>query len=199
MSKGALTREKILERAAPVFNTRGYAGASLAGLMEATGLQKGGIYNHFGSKEELAAAAFDYAVARIQERFAAALRGRRGSRARLRAFLEFFRAYAANPPVAGGCPILNTAAEHDDGNPLLRRKAREAMDQWRQFLRRTVERGRAAGEFRAGVDPEHVATIFIATLEGAVLLAKLYRDPAHLERALAHLEHYLETGIRRTS
>src|SRR3979411_3564223 len=60
MTKGEQTRRKIVEAAAPIFNKSGYEGSSLADLMEATGLKKGGIYRHFASKEELAAAVFDY-------------------------------------------------------------------------------------------------------------------------------------------
>src|SRR5262249_16855404 len=60
MIKGEQTRKKIVQAAAPIFNQRGYEGSSLNDLMEATGLQKGGIYRHFTSKEELAAEAFDY-------------------------------------------------------------------------------------------------------------------------------------------
>jgi AcrR family transcriptional regulator len=60
MTKGEQTRQRIVAEAAPVFNQRGYEGSSLADLMKATGLKKGGIYRHFSSKEELAAEAFDY-------------------------------------------------------------------------------------------------------------------------------------------
>src|SRR5215475_7616525 len=60
MTKGELTRKRIVEAAAPIFNQHGYEGSSLAALMSATGLKKGGIYRHFASKEELAAEAFDY-------------------------------------------------------------------------------------------------------------------------------------------
>src|ERR1700733_10738139 len=60
MTKGERTRQSIVAAAAPIFNQRGYKGSSLADLMTATGLQKGGIYRHFASKEELAAEAFDY-------------------------------------------------------------------------------------------------------------------------------------------
>ena len=60
MTKGQQTRRGIIEKAAPLFNQKGYEGTSLSDLMDATGLQKGGIYRHFDSKEELAAAAFDY-------------------------------------------------------------------------------------------------------------------------------------------
>src|ERR1700720_2588708 len=61
MRKGEQTRQEIIRKAAPIFNQKGYDGAALSDLMRATGLQKGGIYRHFGSKEELAAEAFDYA------------------------------------------------------------------------------------------------------------------------------------------
>src|SRR4030081_59409 len=60
MTKGEQTRQRIVEHAAPIFNQHGFEGSSLADLMEATGLKKGGIYRHFASKEELAAEAFDY-------------------------------------------------------------------------------------------------------------------------------------------
>jgi len=60
-SKGAETRQRIIAEAAPLFNQRGYEGCSIQDIMSATGLEKGGIYRHFESKEELAAEAFDYA------------------------------------------------------------------------------------------------------------------------------------------
>ena len=48
-----------------MFNRQGYVGASLRDLIDATGLEKGGIYNHFGSKEQLALEAYDYAMSRV--------------------------------------------------------------------------------------------------------------------------------------
>src|SRR5271163_4342886 len=72
MNKGEMTRQRIIEEAAPIFNQRGFAGCSMQDLMEATGLEKGGIYRHFGSKEELAVAAFRYAM---QETVAARIVG----------------------------------------------------------------------------------------------------------------------------
>jgi AcrR family transcriptional regulator len=54
MSKGEETKAKILHQAAELFNQQGYAGSSISDIMRVTGLQKGGIYNHFSSKDELA-------------------------------------------------------------------------------------------------------------------------------------------------
>ena len=59
--KGEQTRQEIIRNAAPVFNQKGYEGAALSDLMEPAGLEKGGIYRHFDSKEELAREAFDHA------------------------------------------------------------------------------------------------------------------------------------------
>ena len=50
MNKGEMTRQRIIEESAPIFNQRGYAGCSMQDVMEATGLEKGGIYRHFESK-----------------------------------------------------------------------------------------------------------------------------------------------------
>jgi TetR/AcrR family transcriptional regulator, transcriptional repressor for nem operon len=59
--KGEETRHRIVAEAAAMFNKNGFEGSSLSELMKATGLEKGGIYRHFSSKEELAAEAFEYA------------------------------------------------------------------------------------------------------------------------------------------
>ena len=65
MGKGELTRQRIIEEAAQIFNQRGFAGCSMQDVLDATGLEKGGVYRHFESKEELAAEAFRYAWARV--------------------------------------------------------------------------------------------------------------------------------------
>ena len=90
MRKGEQTREVIVQRAARLFNEQGYYGASLSDIMRATGLEKGGIYNHFGSKEELALEAFDYAVGLINQRIRAAILAQPNTYNRLIALIEAF-------------------------------------------------------------------------------------------------------------
>src|SRR5438445_7154076 len=153
MRKGEETRANILARAARLFNEKGYYGVSLADLMKATGLQKGGLYNHFESKEKLAIEAFEYSVKKVSERFSEALAGKRNAADRLDALVEVMRNYVSDPPVQGGCPILNTAVETDDGNPVLRARARKAMEDWRELVRRIVTQGVTRGELRR-VDPD---------------------------------------------
>jgi TetR/AcrR family transcriptional regulator, transcriptional repressor for nem operon len=195
MRKGDKTRETILERAAELFNSQGYAGASLADIMQATGLQKGGIYNHFESKDDLAAAAFEYAFNLASQRMVEMIRGTRGID-RLFAIIRFFDGYYENPPVRGGCVLLNTAIESDDANPRLRERARYFMGQWRDLIRRTVEKGISLGEIRPEIDGDTLATVIISTVEGAIMLSKLYDEAVHIDRAVAHLCGYVEQNVR---
>jgi AcrR family transcriptional regulator len=193
---GDQTRENIIRQAAALFNMQGFAGASMSDIMAATGLQKGGIYRHFESKEQLALESFDYAVRVMGDRFREALEDRRDAIGRLRAIISVFARVPADPPVPGGCPVMNAALENDDGNPALRDRARAAMDGLRALVVRVAKGGLERGEVRAGVDPDELASVMIATLEGAVMLSKLYDDPAHVRRAVEHLERYLDESVR---
>ena len=194
VSKGEATRRRVIERVAPVFNERGYFGASLRDVMAATGLEKGGIYNHFRSKEELAAAAFAYNVERMGERIRAALADHRDAGARLHAVLGVYREFAVDPPFRGGCPILNAAVETDDTNPTLRDRVRVAMDELRlDTIARILSRGIERGEVRAGVDVDAAATVIVAGLEGALMLTQLYRDPQYMTQTATHLESYVDS------
>ena len=195
MSKGELTRERILARSAQLFNRQGYFGSSLADIMRETGLEKGGIYNHFSSKEQLALEAFDYAYELVEQRVRQVLTGKKHAVERLVAILSVFQSIVDDPPVAGGCPILNTAIEADDAHPALRERARGAMNDWRTTISRIVTRGIERQEIRQGVDADEVATLFICMLEGAVMLSSLYKDGMHMQRAVKHMTKYIEIDL----
>lgn len=197
MGRGERTRGRIVEQAAPLFNQRGYTGASVSDIMAATGLEKGGIYRHFESKEQLALEAFDHAVDLMTRRFAAAIREHAGAPDRLRAIVRVLQAVATEPPVEGGCPVVNTAVDADDGNPALRARAREAMDRLLDMVRRTTERGIERGELSGDLDPDAFATVLISTIEGGVVLSRLYDDPVYVERTVEHLERWIDRSARR--
>jgi len=196
VSKGEQTREMILARAAQLFSRQGYFGSSLSDIMHETGLEKGGIYNHFSSKEQLALEAFDYAVELVKQRTKLALAGKVNAIDRLNAIVTVFQELVEDPPLVGGCPILNTAVEADDAQPALRERARDAMDAWRTTIHRIVHKGIERQEIRPGVDADALATLLISTLEGAIMLSKLYGDNIHMRRVVEYLTGYIETAVR---
>jgi TetR/AcrR family transcriptional repressor of nem operon len=194
MRKGQQTRREIIRKAAPIFNQRGYDGAALSALMKATGLEKGGIYRHFDSKQQLAAEAFDYAwqetlLARIRD-----LDAIPNALDRLKQFVANFAERRGAIP--GGCPLLNTAIDADDGNVVLRERARKALHEWRNYLISVIAAGIKERDIRPGVDAKKLATLVISSLEGALMVGRLERSEDPLRAVQAHLNSYLETEVR---
>ena len=102
MAKGAQTRQHIIQEAATLFNQRGYTGSSISDVMQYTGLQKGGIYRHFESKEQLALAAFEYAQQQSTAQLAAAVAAETDTVKQLLAFIAAFHALTSK--LARGSP-----------------------------------------------------------------------------------------------
>ena len=192
-TKGLQTRQRIVEMAAPVFNRQGYVGASMRDLISATGLEKGGIYNHFGSKEQLALEAYDFAMSRVTNALARSQDGATDAVDRLTRMIRAFAKFARKPAIAGGCPIMNTAIEADDGNPELRERAEQSMTLWHRLIGRIVKDGVVAGSLASGTDPYALASLVTASLEGALMLSRLYGDPAYTDRVVDHLVAHVET------
>jgi TetR/AcrR family transcriptional regulator, transcriptional repressor for nem operon len=195
MRKGERTRHAIIRKAAPIFNQRGYEGAALSDLMQATGLRKGGIYRHFESKQQLAGEAFDYAWKIALDTRFEGTEGIPNAVDRLKQVVRNFR-HRRTALVAGGCPLLNTAIDSDDGNPQLRMRARRAFSLWRERLYSIAEEGKHQNEVRAGLDSAQLATLIVSTLEGGLMVSRLERKDDALDLACHHLEEYLETKVR---
>ena len=176
--------------AAPVFNRQGFVGASMRDLISATGLEKGGIYNHFGSKEQLALEAYDFAMSRVTDALARSQDDATDAVDRLTRMIRAFATFARKPAIDGGCPIMNTAIEADDGNPELRDRAQRVDDAWHRLIGRIVKDGIAAGtlarryrSLRARVVAHRVAR------RRADALAPLRRSRPHRSRRRAPRSH----------
>jgi TetR/AcrR family transcriptional repressor of nem operon len=193
MTKGEQTRRKIVEAAAPIFNKRGYEGSSLSELMEATGLKKGGIYRHFSSKEQLAAEAFDYTWETAWNSRLQHVDEKASGIEKLKQLIANFVNHRS--PVSGGCPILNTAIDADDGNPVLRAHVAKALRSWLSRLEAFVDEAQARAETQRGVDSQAVATLIVASLEGALMISRIQRNDEALRRVQAHLIRYLDEEV----
>src|ERR1700679_4243920 len=115
MTKGEQTRQMIIEQSAPIFNKKGLAATAMSDIMEATDLSKGSLYVHFDNKDVLAEAVVDYNMYLLGQKFMTAIDRVDHPREKLFAYIDLFR-NPANPPVAGGCPMLNFGMEADDQN-----------------------------------------------------------------------------------
>lgn len=199
MRKGEQTKALIVQKASKLFNRQGYMASSISDIMHETGLGKGGIYNHFESKEELMLSAFSFSVEVMSDFFTKALAQKEQCMDRLLAVASVFEALAERDIMPGGCPVMNAAVEADDANPLLREKARSAMDRLLGLVRGIVAQGIQKGEAREDADPEYVATVVVSTLEGALMLSKLYKNTEYMKRAIDHLKEFLAQQLHQTA
>lgn len=173
MSKAERTKTYIIEKTAPLFNTKGYAGTSLTDITEATGLTKGSIYGNFGNKDEVALAAFDYNLQKVNRVVQSEVGSKPTVKDKLLCYVQVYNDFLKHPFPVGGCPILNTAVEADDTHPQLKEKAKDAVISWKNALVSLIEEGVKNGELKAGVDAEQVALTIIATIEGAIMITNL--------------------------
>lgn len=193
MRKGEQTKEYILQKAAQLFNERGYYGASMSDIMAVTGMEKGGIYNHFKSKDDLAVQAYEYAVDLMRQEFAAAIKGKYHAVDRLQAVVAVFQKIPGGSPLAGGCPVVNTAVHANKTHPKLQACARQTMLEWQDFIRRIVQSGIVREQLKPETDVEMLTTLLISTLEGAIMLTQLHQDDSYMDRAITHLTNYLQS------
>jgi TetR/AcrR family transcriptional repressor of nem operon len=170
ISKAERTRQLIIEKTAPIFNKKGYAGTSLSDITEATGLTKGSIYGNFADKDEVALAAFDYNVARMRAVTNAEMAKYSTAREQLLAYVEVYGNYMKYSFQTGGCPIMNTTVDADDTHPVLKSKVCQVMMSWKDRVAGLIEKGIANKEFKKDTDPEQAALTLFAMIEGAILI-----------------------------
>jgi len=196
ITKGERTRKRIVAAAAPLFNQRGYVGSSMSELMAATGLEKGGIYRHFSNKDELALEAFDHTLEMQRERIRSALEGKETVVERITALARGIAGAVEKTAVPGGCPLLNTAIESDDGNTpahrALRKRTRQAMRDTINYARGIVQAGIEAGELPGTVDASAEAESLVGVVEGGLMLSKLYEDPHYVRQAVDRIYNHFK-------
>jgi TetR/AcrR family transcriptional regulator, transcriptional repressor for nem operon len=187
-TKAERTRQFIIEKTAPIFNVKGYAGTYVSDLTEATGFTKGAIYCNFENKDEVALAAFDYNFARITEYVAQRIRQQEHAVDRLLVYPKIYRDFLKIPVLQPGCPILNTSTEADDTHPQLKAKAADALQFWKKAIENQVKRGIERNEIQADTNPTEVAVLIMTVIEGAIMQAKVSNRATELRIAMNYLE-----------
>lgn len=187
MRQPEITKELLLQKAGQLFNTKGYKATSISEITDATGLTKGAIYKHFGSKKNLEEEALMHLADTMFNHMRQAIREQQTAGDKLRALFTYFEMYMVKPPVKGGCPILNVAIEADDAHPGLRKKALGMLQLLKQAVETLLENGIRHGQLQPAIDKTYYTTIIIASLEGAIMMSKLNRNDSDIKMITKHL------------
>jgi TetR/AcrR family transcriptional repressor of nem operon len=188
MTKAEKTKAYIIERAAPVFNAKGYAGTSMHDLLEVTGLTKGSIYGNFENKDEVALAAFDYNFSLVIDYIKKQMLKRNTVIERLLVYPETYRNFLKLPFLIAGCPIANTSTEADDTHPQLKEKAAQALLYWRNSVERHLKQGIQNNEIKANININQTVAVITALIQGAILHAKVSGKINYLNASMNYLE-----------
>ncbi len=197
MRKGEATKQKIIEQTSGLFNTKGYYTTTLSDVMEATGLKKGGIYNHFSSKEELSLEVFRYNIALLSQEISRTLAGIKSCEKQLTTIITLGLQVSHGTPVAGGCPILNAGVEADGNYEPLKLASREALSGLKKLISTILQKGVNSGEFKGDLKVEELTDFFISSFEGAIFLTKIEVDNRPMQSVISTLQEYIKT-LRNT-
>lgn len=192
-TKGAATRDQILNAAARLIHVQGYQSTSLDDVLRETGVGKGNFYYYFKSKEDLGYAIIDRITQGFVERslepaFADA---EADPIAQIHAFLDRVLEAQRQRNCIGGCVMGNLASELSDVHEGFRQRLAGIFDLWRAHLAEVVSRGQARGRLRADMDASRVAQFLVAGLEGSILLSKVTKDITVMERCVEELKQHL--------
>jgi TetR/AcrR family transcriptional repressor of nem operon len=192
-SKGAATRDQILNAAARLIHVQGYQSTSLDDVLRESGVGKGNFYYYFKSKEDLGYAIID----RITQAFVERSLGPAFADTdadpvtQIHAFFDRVLEAQRLRKCVGGCVMGNLASELSDVHEGFRQRLASIFDLWRVHLAEAVSRGQARGRLRADVDASRVAQFLVAGLEGSILLSKVTKDITVMERCVEELKRHL--------
>lgn len=192
MSKAERTRQFIIEKTAPIFNTKGYAGTSMNDLMNATGLTKGSIYGNFENKDDVALAAFDYNFGTVVSYIKFKMDERSTIIDKLLVYPETYRNFLRLPFLKAGCPVLNTSTEADDTHPMLRKKVVNALKLWKTSVEKYIEIGIKKKQIKGDTNAAEFSAVLMSLIEGAVMQAKVTGTSTALNTTMAFLEKMIK-------
>jgi TetR/AcrR family transcriptional regulator, transcriptional repressor for nem operon len=191
VNKGERTKKFIIEQSSSLFNKNGYKSTSIAEIMEATGLKKGGIFYHFESKDDLAKASFSYSLMTLKENYLQAIKSKDRACEQFEAFTTIFTTLLNDDIIVGGCPLMNAAIEADDSNILIEDSIKEGFTGLINIIKDIIEFGKSQNEIDEHVDSEQMAVFILSSFEGALALSRLYKDKRYLDMIIMQINAML--------
>jgi TetR/AcrR family transcriptional repressor of lmrAB and yxaGH operons len=163
------TRQRVVRTAAELFRSQGYHATGLNQVLSEGGAPKGSLYFHFpGGKEQLAVEAVALAGNDLRAALAAVLAAEPDPAKALSEALELLGRELLASDFRSGCPIATVALDAASDSEPIRVACEDVYASWQRVI-------------AVHVGDEDLATVVLAAIEGALLLARTRRslDPLH--------------------
>lgn len=188
------TREKIVQAAFEEIHAHGFQATSMNEIIKRAGTTKGALYHHFKSKTELGYAVIDEVIRPLmKERWLDPLDK---SDNPIDALIDCMAELIKSTPkqaVIKGCPVANLAHEMSGIDEGFRLKLNAVLKAWQDGLSEAFSAGIKNGYVRPDVNTDNVACFLVASIEGAIGLAKNSKDEKTFHRCTEQFIIYLES------
>jgi AcrR family transcriptional regulator len=181
-------KEALVAAAYQVLATRGFEGLRTREVAAAVGVNIATLHYYFPHKEDLIRGVVGYAMGR----FRGTLGGAGSAEDQLRAHFRGLRRLSRDEPEL--FTVMAELAIRAVRDTSLRKIIGGTDDAWRAMLRTLLRRAQEEGALVAGVDPDGMAAVIVATLKGTFMLPAT--EPANVERTFRQLEKLV--GLRAT-
>lgn len=185
----AETGRRALDIAERLVQTRGFNGFSYADIAEALGVTKASLHYHFPSKADLGERLIERYEAGFLDTLAGIDKTQQGAAHKLRRYAKI---YADVLRANRMCLCGMLASDYATLPKPMRERVRHFFDENEHWLARVLEEGRKTGQLAFKGAPIELARMIVASLEGAMMLARSYGEPprfdAAAERVVAELE-----------
>lgn len=184
------TRANLIKAATEVIRRKGYFATTVDQVCERAKVSKGAFFHHFKTKEELAEAC----LVQWDERAAAMeasspFQKTANPRDRVLAYMDFYIGVFENPKILKSCLAGTTAQEVGDTIPALRDAANQCFCNAARRLQSLLDD--ACKGVRQPPETSSLAALWIATVQGAIVLYKASRDKTLITRTLQHVRNYI--------
>lgn len=184
-------RDDIVAAARALILERGFTAATVDRVCERAGVTKGAFFHYFEDKDALAAAAAQgFAVDLVSAYRSAPFRAIADPVERVDGYIDFTIDVCRGPLLDGGCLIGALTVELGETQAELRASCAMTFEGWAGDLQAMLQDAMGAGP-AASFDAGSLARLFLATVEGALILARAHRDPALVTEALETYRGYL--------
>ena len=181
--RGQKTLNRVLRRAVQLASVDGLEGVTIGRLAEATGMSKGGLFAHFGSKEQLQLAIVEEARRIFADKVIAPSERIEAGLPRVMAMQSNWIDYVKGDSFRGGCFFAAASAEFDGRPGPVRTKLASLTGFWRHRLEEEVQRGIEIGHFRSETVAARLAFALHAYVQEANWAYQLLGDVDAFEQA----------------
>jgi TetR/AcrR family transcriptional regulator, transcriptional repressor for nem operon len=199
--RGEDRREKILKVAEAIILQKGFSTTSIEDIMTGAHITKGGFFYHFPGKNELARALVERYLEQDTKLFDG-LAARAGELTedplqRWLLFLNMLAETMANlEDLHPGCLVASFTYESAQLDDDVKALIAEGMLRWRQFFRQMLDNAAAAHALDDSVSLDELADLLSSTIEGGIILSRVFRDKMVLAQHIRHYRNYIRLLFR---